>query len=460
MPTIFSTESDLEAGLFRMTIGGGAGSGGGVEEIISTFWPFRLHKWLAGCAGLVWATLAVLVISAVMATCVQVESQGTPFLAMVLLHAGVIPAVVMMISTVQATVVDADGALAVLRAAGQFPLTPQALTSLRRWRFGYRAMGALWTGLNLAAAASTLSYWAAAAPSATISACVISLVLIVAYWAVFAPWIFSLQIAAVLAAAPVDAVIKAVEDPESSGDMTEQQWQELVCMPVRSLCTETLPRLSDWGPSVAVAIVAAVLAGLGVVIESMAVGWAVGYIVAVFDALLIPVAIGLIPAAVSTRCVALQQGLNMVRFANLGSEATDSATLQRTKSSVEVTHTRVSAVEHYITNQNKGGGLGFVMFGSVVTTDHLVKIAAIVGTSASSLVAGLHLIVHHLDAYSKTTETRQIVQNLLDCALSVEQQQIINVALVLANVSVQSSSVCALVAEASGVAGLSNSPEG
>ena len=60
-------------------------------------------------------------------------------------------------------------------------------------------------------------------------------------------------------------------------------------------------------------------------------------------------------------------------------------------------HAEVSVVEHYISKQNKGGGLGFVMFGTVVTKYRLLKVAAIVGTSVSSLVAGLQLISHSLD---------------------------------------------------------------
>ena len=447
--SVFSTES--EAGLPRVSIGGG---GGGVEEIIRTFWPFRLHRWLAGHAVLAWAAFAVLAVSAVVAICVKVESYAesshrpgtSPLLVMALLHAPCLPAAVMMVRTVQATVVHADGALAVLLRADDRCILPERTASLTRWRAGYAAIGVLWTGLMLAQIAhATLS--GATQLSATF---VILFALIVAWWAVVAPWIFSLQIAATLAAAPVDAVIKVVEDPESSSDMTEQQWQELVCMPVRSLCTETLSRLSAWGPSVAAAIVSVVLAGLGVAIYSVHEGYTLGYINAAFDALLIPVAIGLIPAAVSTRCAALQEGLNTLRFANLGSastadavlgqrrefhgvlttESSDSATLlQRTSSSAEVLHLRISVVEHYISKQNKGGGLGFVMLGTVVTKYRLLKVAAIVGTSVSSLVAGLQLISHSLD------KDQDQDMHHLNCMLSVEQQHIINDALVLANVS-------------------------
>ena len=421
-----------------------------VEDIIRTFPGFRLHRALARHGRIAWVALVAGMVLALVTVACSVSSVYTEgradadaFLLMCLFHAGVFVAVPVMVRTIHVTTVASGGALSVL-VDHRYPLTDRALTNLIRWRCFYGVVGVLWTVLNLA------GFFA----NPIRSTAIVALLLTALYWAIMVPWLFGLQVGAALAAAPVDAVIKVLEDSRTGG-MTDQQWQDSVCMPVRYLCEDTLPMLSTWGPSVTCMIVANVLAAFGLSIEAMFTNWVLGYCVAAFDVVLVPVIIGAIPAAVSTKCVALKQSLNRLRFANLGgvsiygdSVNADSTSLHRSSSaSVDVLHVRISAVEHYVANQNKGAGLGFVIGGTLLTRSKLFKVAAIFGGSVGSVVAGLQWVVQRLGAHD--SETSQI-----RCALSMEQQHIINDALDFANVS-GSASMCALLADAAGIVGVS-----
>jgi hypothetical protein len=209
----------------------------------------------------------------------------------------------------------------------------------------------------------TLLNVTALAANPTISVACVTVNVVLYAWVIAIPWIFSLQIGATLASAPIDAAINVLGESYES-EVTDLQWQETVCLPIRSLCDETLPSLSEWEVSVAVVVVAEVIAGIGFAINAMATSWTLGYCCAAFDALLVPMVVACIPASVSTKCVALKTSLNKLRFANLGTHGrpfegmTEATVLPRTTSSMETLHMRVSAVEYYIDNQNSGAGLG------------------------------------------------------------------------------------------------------
>ena len=447
-----------------------------VEDVIRTFPGFRFYRGLARHGRIAWAVLVagmVLALVTVASNMNDVYAQGradaNATLLMYVFHAGVFLLVPMLVRTIHVTTVASGGALSVL-VDHRYPLTDQALANLIRWRCVYGVVGVIWTGLLLAGVVCH-----DAAPT-ILSAAIIALILTAFYWAILVPWIFGLQVGAALAAAPVDAVIKVLEDKRTCG-MTDQEWQDSVCTPVRNLCEDTLPKLTTWGTSVTCVILAAVLAAFGLLVEAMFANWSMGYCGAAFDAVLFPLMIAAIPAAVSTKCVALKGSLNRLRFANLGgasiygdSVVVDSTSLHYTFSklsgsrldsrlkteipalssaSVDVLHVRISAVEQYIANQNKGAGLGFVIGGTVLTTSKLLKVAAIFGGSAGSVVAGLQWVVQRLAVGAHGAKTSQIM-----CALSMEQQHIINDALNSANVS-GSASMCKLLADATGIVGVS-----
>jgi hypothetical protein len=406
-------------------------------SIIQAFRPFRLHRVLARHAVAVWwVVLAFLLLCAAVAVGYitwDMYATGDPGadsqLVIGVFHIPTLLSVVVQAQAIQATVAAPLGALSAL-VDDRYPLMDRALASLRRWRCIYLSIGMLWTILSVTGFLA----------NPTLLGAFVFILLMVYTWVIAIPWLFSLQIGATLAAAPVDAVINVLEESHTS-EMTDSQWQGSVCLPIRNLCDETLPRLSEWQISVAVSVVAGVMAGLGWAIAAMATSWILGYCFAAFDALLIPICIACIPLSVSTKCVALKHSLNKLRFANLGTydgPLANATLLGRTTSSVQTLHVRVYAVEHYIANQNSGAGLGFVIFGTALTRAKLIKAAAIFAGSAGSIFAGLQWVVIHL------------TKRHAHCVLSLEQQQIINDAFVVANVS-GPTSTCAFVAEATGV---------
>jgi hypothetical protein len=157
---------------------------------------------------------------------------------------------------------------------------------------------------------------------------------------------------------------------------------ERIRLPVARLARETMPALGQWGFSLAAIFVGCGLASLlrvpSVVSKSNLLGncvgddskclWRASLHLAVHVCLAaalaaLPLLVALVPAQVTARCEHLLDRLNDIR--------PDGDT---------VLHNRVLELEIYVRNTNRGRGLGFVLFGTVISRRALAQcLAALVG---------------------------------------------------------------------------------
>jgi hypothetical protein len=188
-------------------------------------------------------------------------------------------------------------------------------------------------------------------------------------------WALSLRLGAAHATAAIEAIEERTADAPG---FTDTEWMERIRLPAAQLARETMPALAQWGFSLAVIFagcgVASLLRVPGVVAFSSqlddncpgdkctntATGVAGNVFLAVAFAAL-PLLVALIPAQVTTRCELLLERLNDMR-----------------PEGDAVLHNRVLELEIYLRNTNRGKGLGFVLFGTVINRRALAQLAAAV----------------------------------------------------------------------------------
>eukprot|EP01046_Picozoa_sp_COSAG06_P029243 COSAG06_NODE_2697_length_6436_cov_8.420546_3_plen_654_part_00 len=196
-------------------------------------------------------------------------------------------------------------------------------------------------------------------------------------------WWYSLKVAATLADVLVtEACHKAraqIEHlRESGGTMDVERWKSEVEEPVRRLGRETLLQLSNgWGLSVGLVSVGLVLLALSFLFRDMSAGLflattavnpndpIMGALVVVFGLtaglVAVPFFLAMDPAAVSSKCARLEDDINTISNEDPG-------------------FTRAMVFVKSVQSLNKQQGLGFVVFGQVVTKRTL-------GLAASTIYA-------------------------------------------------------------------------
>ena len=192
---------------------------------------------------------------------------------------------------------------------------------------------------------------------------------------VYPAWQLSLQLAVTLAADNVDDLMKdlgplAAQDYVGGDDSEgESRWRARVERPGAMLVT-TLEELSVWGTAMGVSILGFWALALCLVPTSIASNnreMQVGLgLVALF-----PIMILIAPANVSSSCDELLNQLNDISF------------MGNRHHKDRCTHLR-----HSLMNLNRGQGLGFVVFGTVIDTRFLAKMtAALAGVTVSTVSA-------------------------------------------------------------------------
>jgi hypothetical protein len=207
---------------------------------------------------------------------------------------------------------------------------------------------------------------------------------------VLAAWALSLRLGAAHATAAVEAIEERIKN---APHYTDAEWMERIRLPMARLARETMPALGQWGFSLAAIFVGCGLASLlrvpSVVFKRNLLGKCSGddneclkaalhlvanvCLAAALAAL--PLLVALIPAQVTARCEHLLDRLNDMR--------PDGDT---------VLHNRVLELEIYVRNTNRGRGLGFVLFGTVISRRALAQcLAALVGvlTPATTFLISL-----------------------------------------------------------------------
>eukprot|EP01044_Picomonas_judraskeda_P015877 COSAG03_NODE_2734_length_2490_cov_1739.109996_3_plen_364_part_00 len=308
----------------------------------------------------------------------------TARLALYLGHVPMVPCAHEIIKCLRHTTRD-DGALATLRDLSNPPPSQSKMDALRWWVAISAVFIVLWAGFSVwalmnnfyqddLARVDDIRGVVVPAASCLFAGSIMAFVL-------FVVWLFGLRLAATLATSPVDGLIEALNNP-AAGQMTEEQWEERIREPLQLLSTRVLPLLAHWGRSISWIFVAGILASTGIAISIIRrarddeISWWILVGVAV-DGILGPVvAVALIPAAVSTKCVELLEQLNHLRLVFAPNHGLTRQDL----------HRRICEVEASIRNQNGAQGIGFVLFGVVVTKASLVFAAVKIGSAAATVV--------------------------------------------------------------------------
>jgi hypothetical protein len=269
-----------------------------------------------------------------------------------------------------------------------------AARSLRRWAAGAKAifggLAVLFLLLMLLNVFLLVAGLASVGFAVTfIAACVVSAAGAVCtlYWAL------SMRLAAALASAKLEAVAAAVRAAAAQRDeLDAATWRATIAEPATDLARAVLPQLSrGWGRglravgaghlALAVGVGAYVFENRGMLDRGgvEAVGWVLRFVG--FAALMgAPLALALAPAAVSTRCDELKDGLTMLHAKDLEGAAG-----------------RIDALYNFLDRVNNKQGIGFALGGGVSATvvdkKYLTQTAftvyAVLGALVPTLLASL-----------------------------------------------------------------------